>query len=175
MTERVAWFERGKGKRERRPRVPAITKPRQGEMPGMLTNDAAEVLWKDKQRRDAKAEKPTKEDAFDFDLRRFNLPKFERQWPFAHEIGRKFRADFANLEFKVIVEIEGLVVQRLPSGELVVRGRHATVNGFRDDCERAAIAAMLGWTLLRFEQSQVRDGIAIEYTQRVLTAKGWKR
>lgn len=184
MTERVAQpvgrllRDLAKGEerlRNRRPRMPALERPRQGEMPGMVTSDAADVLWKDKQRRDAKTEKPTKEDLFDFDLRRFNLPKFHRQWPFAQEIGRKFRADFANLEFKIIVEIEGLVVRRLPSGELIVTGRHASIDGFRDDCERGAIAAMLGWTVLRFEQSQVRDGTAIDYTQRVLAAKGWKR
>lgn len=182
MTERVAQpvgaFLRDLAKgderpRNRRPRPPAP--PKQAEMTGMETCDAAEMLIADKRQRDKKAEKITAEDLFDFDLRRFKLPKFERQWPFAHQIGRKYRADFCNLEFKLIVEIEGLVVRRLPTGEIVLGGRHGTIGGFRDDCERQAIAVELGWSYLRFEQSQVKDGSAIEHTQRVLAARGWKR
>lgn len=144
-------------------------------MRGMETNDAAEMLFKEKQRRDAKAEKPSKEDMFDFDLRRFGLPKFERYVQFAREVGRKFEADFLNREHMLIVEVEGLVVRRLPGGDLVVSGRHASITGFKEDCVKYAIAAMLGYTVLRFEQSQVKDGTAIEYTQKVLAAKGWKR
>lgn len=144
-------------------------------MRGMETCDAAEVLIKDKRRREAKAEKPSKEDVFDFDLRRFGLPKFERYVQFARAVGRKFEADFLNREHMLIVEVEGLVVRRLPGGELVVGGRHASIGGFKEDCVKYAIAAMLGYTVLRFEQSQVADGTAIDYTQRVLIAKGWNR
>lgn len=174
---RVAWFDRtGEADRKvrtRRPRPPA--QPKQGEIAGMETCDAATMLMDDKRRRNAKAEKITPEDQFDFDVRRFGLPKFERQWPFAREIGRKYKADFCSLEFRLIVEIEGLIVRRLPGGEIVLGGRHGTIGGFRDDCERQAIATELGWAYLRFEQSAVKSGAAIEHTQRVLVARGWKR
>lgn len=171
MSERVAWFDR-KPKRQARPRPPA--QPRQVEMRGMETCEAATMLMDDQRRREKKREKVSGEDLFAFDLERFKFPKFERYARFAQAVGRKFEADFLNREFMLIVEIEGLVVQKL-AGELVVRGRHASISGFKEDCVKYAFAVELGYGVLRFEQSQVQDGTAIEHTQRVLVARGWKR
>jgi very-short-patch-repair endonuclease len=175
MTERIAWFDRtgAADKKARRPRPPA--QPKQGEMTGMETCDAAKVLIEDQRRRERKREKATPEDLFAFDLERFRLPKFQRYVQFAREVGRKFEADFLNREHMLIVEVEGLVVRRLPGGDLVLGGRHASIGGFKEDCVKYAIAAQLGYTVLRFEQSQVTDGTAIDYTQKVLAAKGWRR
>lgn len=111
---------------------------------------------------------------FALHVRAYRLPDPERELRFAKAIGREWRFDFAWRAFMVAVEIEGLVVQRL-AGELVVRGRHGSITGFKEDCVKYASAAMLGWTVLRFEQSQVKDATAIEYTQRVLAARGWHR
>lgn len=187
-TERVAWFERSKSQRQvRRPRPPAP--PKQAEIGGIETCDAAELLMKDQRRRQAKASKPKPEDTFDFDLRRFGLPRFERHHLFAKQaLGRKWEFDHASLQYMLAVEIEGIVVQwawiaQKDEGgrivrcerELIVRGRHASVGGFNEDCEKYASAAMLGWTVIRFTPKQVEDGTAIDYTQRVLAAKGWKR
>lgn len=145
----------------------------QAEMPGMETDAAAVVLMTEKRRADKKAEKPSKEDLFDFQLRSMMLPKFERQVMFAKSIGRRWMLDFACAAYMLAVEIEGLVVMRV-NGELIVKGRHASISGFKEDCEKYASAAVLGWTVIRFEQSQVKDGTAIAMTQRVLCAKGWK-
>lgn len=162
--------------------------PKQDVMPGMETSDAAALLMDDQRRAAAKrAKASSKEDLFDFQLRSHGLPAFVRQFPFAESIGRKFRADFASQRYMLMIEIEGLVVQRViiatvvngrvvkTTPELICRGRHASISGFKEDCEKYAIAAQLGWTVLRFEQSQVKDGTAIEHTLRVLASKGWSR
>jgi very-short-patch-repair endonuclease len=149
--------------------------PKQSEMGGLVTSDAVAVLANAQQQRERKREKShSKEDLFDFQLRSHGLPKFERQVIFAKEIGRQWRLDFANREYRIAVEVEGLVVMRV-NGELIVKGRHASISGFKEDMVKYASAAILGWTVVRFEQSQVKDGTAIELTQRLLAARGWKR
>lgn len=151
----------------------APARPRQAEMTGFETDAAAVVLMAEKRRANAKAEKPSKEDLFDFQLRSMMLPKFERQVMFAKSIGRRWMLDFACSTYMLAIEIEGLVVMRI-NGELIVKGRHASISGFKSDCEKYASAAVLGWTVIRFEQSQVKDGTAIAFTQRVLCARGWQ-
>lgn len=124
------------------------------------------------------------EDLFAFQCRALKLPAFQREYRFATGIlktgkdGKKrpcqWRVDFAFLEYQVAVEIEGLVVRRI-AGELVVTGRHSTISGFIEDCRKYATAAVLGLTVLRFPPRMLKDGEAIELTQRVLAARGWKR
>lgn len=141
----------------------------------MVTDDAAAVLYAEHQRIEHKrAKSQSKEDLFEFQLRAHRLPVFVRQYPFAKSIGRRWLFDFANEQFHLAIEVEGLVVMRV-NGELIVKGRHASITGFREDCVKYASAAMLGWTVLRFEQGQVKDGTAIDMTQRVLYARGWRR
>lgn len=118
--------------------------------------------------------KRSPEDELAFQYQQHMLPVFERKVHFAKSIGRRWEFDFAFREYMLAIEVEGLVVMRI-NGELVVKGRHASITGFREDCIKYASAAMLGWTVLRFEQNQVKDRTALEYTQRVLTARGWKR
>lgn len=50
---------------------------------------------------------------------------------------RRWRFDFAWPTLRIAVEIEG-------------RGRHQTVVGFRNDCEKYNAALRLGWRVLRF-------------------------
>lgn len=95
------------------------------------------------------------------------LPEPEREYLFAQELGRRWRFDFAWPAHHVALEIEGLVVMRV-NGELQVKGRHASITGFKDDCEKYAWAAVLGWRVLRFEQSQVKSRFAIDMLVRVL-------
>lgn len=110
---------------------------------------------------------------FNFQLTTRGFPPFEREHRFAKVThGRQWRFDFAFAPYKIAVEIEGLVVRRI-GGELVVQGRHATISGYKEDCIKYATAAELGWHVLRFEQSQVKDETAIMLTKRVLVSKGW--
>src|SRR5690349_12801706 len=83
------------------------------------------------------------------------LPAFEREYVFAHSIGRRWRFDFAWPQYRLAVEIEGLVVMRI-GGELVCKGRHASIQGFKDDCEKYAWAVFFGWHVMRFEQSKAK-------------------
>lgn len=121
----------------------------------------------------AKAAKPNPEDLFADQCRRFRLPPVVPQLRFAKAMGRQWRFDFAFPDFLVAVEIEGLVVQKL-AGQLVVRGRHASIAGIIEDMEKYNTAALLGWTVLRFAQKQVKPEHAINMTMRVLAARGWK-
>jgi hypothetical protein len=95
------------------------------------------------------------------------LPEPERELAFALELGRRWRFDFAWSAHMVALEIEGLVVMRV-NGELQVKGRHASITGFKEDCLKYAWAAVLGWRVLRFEQSQVKSKFAVDMLARVL-------
>jgi very-short-patch-repair endonuclease len=59
----------------------------------------------------------------------------EREWRFHPE--RRWRFDFAWPNIKLAAEIDG-------------RGRHQTVVGVRNDCEKLNEALRLGWRVLRF-------------------------
>jgi very-short-patch-repair endonuclease len=140
----------------------------------MVTSEAARVLHAVKQQQQRKADKPKPSDDFDFQIRSRELPSFEREFMFAKQsFDRKWRFDFACHKYMVAVEIEGLVVRQI-NGEWICSGRHANVKGFREDCVKYATAALLGWTLLRFEQSQVKSNEAIDWTMRVLASRGWQ-
>lgn len=93
------------------------------------------------------------EEIFSAQLVGKNLPKPERELKF-HST-RRWRIDFAWVEWMVAVEIEG----GTRSG-----GRHTTGAGFEKDCEKYNQLAMDGWTLLRFTSQMVEDGRAIKTT-----------
>lgn len=121
------------------------------------------------------------EDVFAIQLRQFPSLEFVQQLRFAHgklrgKNGRGWRQwkfDFAFPKFKLAVEIDGVCVQRL-GGRLVVMGRHASIEGIRGDNEKLNCAALLGWTVIRFLQSDVKPRHAIDVTLRVLAARGWR-
>ena len=110
------------------------------------------------------------------------LPVFLREYEFAKYVGKKWRFDFAWVlpsrqdrpTFKLAVEIEGIVMRMTKSREWVMGGRHGTISGFKEDCLKYATAASLGWRLMRFEQTQVRDNVAISHVMRALARNGWR-
>jgi len=177
----------------RTPPMPKVTppaQPKQAAMLGMETSAAVSMvaaLQRDKQKRAEKNAKP--EEDFAAYIQRYKLPTAVRGHKFAvEELGRKWAFDFAFMQFMTAVEIEGLNVQRVhiatmgPAGNvikttptLICRGRHASVEGFSEDCIKYAAAARLGWTVIRFTTKQVADQTAINETMRVLHAKGWRR
>lgn len=77
--------------------------------------------------------------------------------------------DFAWPDEKIAVEIEGVSVVRAGNMHLI-GGRHGTISGFKEDCEKYAWAAVMGWRLMRFEQSQVANGLAIDMLVRLFAS-----
>ena len=73
---------------------------------------------------------------------------------------RRWKADFASLGARVLIEIEGGVW---------TRGRHVTPKGFTKDAEKYLAATLQGWTVVRLVDSQltletIRD--LVEYVRR---------
>jgi very-short-patch-repair endonuclease len=101
------------------------------------------------------------------------LPMFQREFKFALSKGRGYRFDFCWEEFKVAVEIEGLVCKYI-DGIPYALGRHCTFTGFENDCQKYAIANELGWHVNRFNQALVKNWTAIDMTIDLLKARGWK-
>lgn len=133
----------------------------------------------------SKAKRERFEDALAFQIRTHRLPEPMRQHRFAQEIGRQWRFDFAFMDLRLAVEVEGIVATRAMvakgRGEaglrttIVLTGGHATPEGFKEDIEKYNAATLLGWRLLRFHQQQIATGQAIDMIERTLHAFGWKR
>ena len=71
-------------------------------------------------------------------------PELERELVFFP--GRRWRADFAHLPSRTIIEIEG---------GIWVRGRHNRAEGFLADIEKYFEATLAGWTVLRITERQL--------------------
>lgn len=112
----------------------------------------------------AKAKRERWEDLFQWHL--VHSPaliymSWQREYEFMPR--RKFRFDFANTAHKIAIEIEGLVAPWQKS-------RHTTNSGYEKDCEKYTEAAILGWRVLRVTSGMVKDGRAIDYTERMVKA-----
>lgn len=83
----------------------------------------------------------------------------QREYRFAADLGRKYRADFASPRHRLLIEIEG--------GSWV-SGRHNRGSGFEADARKYNLACELGFRLLRFTPAQVKSGEALATVQRVL-------
>ena len=72
---------------------------------------------------------------------------------------RKWRFDFAWPDCKLACEVEG---------GIFVAGRHSRGAGMKKDMEKYAEALLLGWRVLRVEDSMIKSGKAVEYIQKLL-------
>lgn len=84
--------------------------------------------------------------------RHFREIKLEREYSFAKDIGRRFRADFAHLEMRVLIEIEG---------GIWTQGRHTNPVGYSKDCDKYNLATLYGWKVIRLTQNQLNDDYII--------------
>jgi hypothetical protein len=94
---------------------------------------------------------------------------FEREYRF--HPSRRWRADFAvevwvkdygggqRRELPILVEVEGGIGST---------SRHLTYTGFSRDCEKYAMAAILGYRVIRATPAQVDDGIALSWIKQAL-------
>jgi very-short-patch-repair endonuclease len=79
----------------------------------------------------------------------FNMPTPEREYPFAKEaMGRKWRFDFAYVPERIAIEIEG---------GTWTGGRHSRGSGIQGDCEKYNAAVLLGWRVLRYTTTDLRQ------------------
>jgi very-short-patch-repair endonuclease len=75
---------------------------------------------------------------------------------------RKWRFDYANLEHKIAIEIEG---------GAYTNGRHTRGTGFINDMEKYNEAAILGWVVFRITPTQYVLNKHLDIIDRYLTNK----
>ena len=85
---------------------------------------------------------------------------YERQYAYVPK--RRFRADFALPEHRLLIEVVGGVY---------TYQAHGSIKGVKADMERLNLATLHGWKLLRFTPHEVDVGYAKETIKRTL-AKG---
>lgn len=78
---------------------------------------------------------------------------------FRFDPARRWRADFAFLGPRLLVEVEGGIW----SG-----GRHTRGQGFTDDCEKYNAMTIQGWRLLRFSTEMIATGYAVKTIREAL-------
>lgn len=91
-------------------------------------------------------------------IKQARLPLPVREFRFLPS--RRYRADFAYPDLKLLIEIEGGV----DNG-----GRHVSRNGFRRDCVKYNLACLAGWRLLRFTNDTLFDGSALKVVREALS------
>jgi very-short-patch-repair endonuclease len=97
------------------------------------------------------------EDLFLLQLRAAKLPMPEREYVFAKP--RRWRADFAWVLDRLLVEIEG---------GTWINGRHQRGKGFEEDMRKYNTAALLGFHVLRFSGTMVKNGEALTTVEQAL-------
>lgn len=96
------------------------------------------------------------EDEFAYHCKVLGLPEPVREFKFHSK--RRWRADFAWPDRKIMVEIEGGTYSN---------GRHNRAAGFRADAEKYNEAARLGWAVYRFTGDHVKSGHAADYMEQI--------
>ncbi len=96
------------------------------------------------------------------------MPEPQREYFFAEP--RKFRADFAWPQFRVLCEVQGGLWRR--GG-----GAHSHPSNIQRDVEKQQHAALHGWFVVPVttDQCKLKNGEAIAVLERVLAARGWRR
>jgi very-short-patch-repair endonuclease len=79
--------------------------------------------------------------------RAYGLPKPKVNYKFDRNHVRKFELDFAWLEIKLGVEIQG---------QIWMKGGHTSGVGYRRDLEKKHMLIEQGWILLEFEPKHIR-------------------
>lgn len=105
------------------------------------------------------------EERLAFHLRADGIDHFRREYKFWPE--RKFRADFAFLRERVLVEVDG----GLHESKGKKRGRHTRAKGFERDCVKRNEAQLMGWLVLNFSPAMVASGHAVHTIKRALEAR----
>lgn len=78
---------------------------------------------------------------------------------------RLWRFDFAWLDLKLAVEVEGVVWQGKG-------GRHQRADGLTKDCQKYGAAMELGWDVYRCTQTMVDSGEALNTIEVLINLRG---
>lgn len=97
----------------------------------------------------------------------YQLPVVTPQYQFAKAMGRKFSADFAFVEYQLLIEIQGGIWR---GGG----GAHSHPLNLARDIEKQQHAALLGFLVIPFTPEQVKSKHAIDWTSRTLFKLGWR-
>lgn len=97
------------------------------------------------------------EDVLDFQIKVAKIKEPVREYRFSPY--RRWRFDFAWIEIKLAVEVEGGIWNG---------GRHLRPTGFKGDIEKYNNAALLGWTILRVTSDMIKSGEALKLIESVL-------
>lgn len=103
------------------------------------------------------------ETLFLFHVQQYRLPLPVREFVFSEQTTRKWRFDFAWPLFRIAVEIEGLThVKTHENGKKQV-GRHQSLAGYTEDCEKYNQATAEGWRVFHFTPKHVKTLHAITF------------
>lgn len=110
---------------------------------------------------------------FESQLRLVGLPEPVREYVFAP--GRRFRADWAFVKHKLLIEEEGALhkvygARRCPLCGQVQGGRHSTGTGIEKDIEKYNLATLLGFRVLRITPKMIKSGEALRLVEQALKA-----
>lgn len=90
------------------------------------------------------------------------LPEPELQFMFAREYGRLYRWDFAWVDRKLAVEVDGgRFMGRGGQGQVMSRTAPLGYHGSVEDNRKRNLANLLGWTMLVYSPEMIRSNEAI--------------
>lgn len=89
---------------------------------------------------------------FGRDARALKLPPWRRNYRFLD--GRKFEIDYAWVDLRFGVEIDGHV--------------HRIRDRFDTDREKGALAILAGWTVMHVTGQHIRQGLAVEWVRQAI-------
>ena len=95
---------------------------------------------------------PDRENQLRTHLRAARIPMWQEQYRAIP--GRKFAYDFAWLDKKVAVEVEGGTWSKEKSG-------HTSGKGYRANCQKYNLAQLNGWDVYRFTSDMIDSGEAL--------------
>lgn len=101
----------------------------------------------------------------------FGLPRPEPEWKFMTT--RRFRFDFAWVQQKVALEINGGVYLKRKDGS--TGGRHNTGSGFIRDMDKLNHAQLHGWIVLQFQPADLNKTATLDMIRSALEIRGFVR
>lgn len=93
-------------------------------------------------------------------IRALELPEPIREYQAIK--GRKFRFDFAWLEHRLLVEV---------NGGTYTKGAHSTGQGIARDYEKIRLGQDCGWKVYPFDGKAIKSGEAVEIIRQALEAE----